>query len=287
VTIRRLAVVGTGLMGASVGLAAKRAGIEVVAGFDADRSALEAAVARGAVDVPAHVLADAVMDTDLVVVATPVGAVSEVTRAVAELVDERCAITDLGSTKRRICSELAGVAAFLGGHPMCGSETSGPERARADLFDDATWFLTPLPDSDPSRLEVVTTFAASLGARPLVVEPEAHDRLLALVSHLPHALANLLVAQVSEAEADRLDPLTLAGTSFRDLTRVAGANPGIWAGIFLDNRELLADALAELRGRMEDLEAALRAGDDGAVLSSIEEAAARRRQLAARERRDP
>jgi prephenate dehydrogenase len=278
VTVRRLAVVGTGLMGASVGLAAKRAGVENVAGFDVDREALAAALERGAVDAASDALGEAVEDADLVVVATPVRMVPELVLAVSELVGKQCKITDVGSTKARICSELAGVPTFVGGHPMCGSEASGPEPARADLFDGATWFLAGLPDTDRASRDVVTDFATSLGALPVEIDPETHDRLVALVSHLPHALANLLVTQAAAAEIEGFDPLTAAGASFRDMTRIAGTNPQVWSDIFLDNRQLLAATLAAYRGRIEALEAALREGDEDAVLRSIDAAAAHRRR---------
>jgi prephenate dehydrogenase len=277
VNTRRLAVIGTGLMGASVGLAAKRAGVDSVAGSDADPEALAVALERGAVDVASEELGAAVEGADLVVVATPVRTVPEIAAAVAELSGERCTITDVGSTKGKICSELADVPNFVGGHPLCGSAEAGPRSARADLFQDATWFLTPDGTSNPEATAVVSTFAAALGARPVEIDPESHDRLVALVSHLPHALANLLVAQAGAARIGDHDPVAVAGTSFRDLTRVAGANPSVWTDIFLDNAEPLAAALAEYRGRIEELEAAVRSEDAAALRRSIEAAAARRR----------
>lgn len=273
-TVRRVAVIGTGLMGASVGLAAKRAGIELVAGFDAEPEALALALSGGAVDVAAADLASAVEGAELVVVATPVRTVPEVVAAASVVAGAHCTLTDVGSTKRRICSQLADVSAFVGGHPLCGSWASGPETARADLFDGATWFLTPNPETDAGHRDAVAAIASALGASPLEIEPDAHDRLVALVSHLPHALANALVTQVGEAHLDGLDPLALSGASFRDMTRVAGANPAVWADIFLDNAEALLTALEDHRGRIGGLEEALRAGDVDALRRSIEEAAA-------------
>ena len=282
-TVRRLAVVGTGLMGASVGLAAKRAGVEHVAGFDADRESLAAALGRDAIDVAAEGLADAAEGADLVVVATPVRTIPKIVAAVSGLADEQCTITDVGSTKGRICAELADVRNFVGGHPLCGSEAAGPEAARADLFDGATWFVTPLPNGDATHRDVATAFATELGASPLEIEAETHDGLVALVSHLPHALANALVTQAGGAQFEGLAPMAQSGASFRDMTRVAGANPRVWTDIFLENHELLAAALGEYRGRIEELEKALRAEDADAVRRSIEEAAAHRSRLSPRE----
>lgn len=282
-TVRRLAVVGTGLMGASVGLAAKRAGVVHVAGFDADREALAAALGRDALDVAARGLADAVEGADLVVVATPVRTISKVVTAVSGVAREGCTITDVGSTKGRICAELADGRNFVGGHPLCGSEAAGPEAARGDLFDGATWFVTPLPNGDATHGEVVAAFAGALGASPLEIEPETHDRFVALVSHLPHALANALVTQAGSAQFEGLAPMAQSGASFQDMTRIAGANPRVWTDIFLENRELLAAALGEYRGRIEELEEALRADDADAVSRSIEDAAAYRSRLSPHE----
>lgn len=284
-SVDRLTVIGTGLMGASVGLAAKRAGVGHVAGFDTDRDALAGALGRGAVDQTHETLGAAVEGADLVVVATTVRSITDVVASAAALAGSQATITDVGSTKERICSELADVREFVGGHPLCGSETSGPDSARADLFDGATWFLTPVAQTAPDGRAVVMGFVTALGARPVEVDPATHDRLVALVSHLPHALANLLITQVGAGAIDGLDPIDLAARSFRDMTRVAGTNPGVWTDIFLDNRENLVSALAELRGRIQELEAMLRAGDASALLHSIEEAAGRH-DRAARERGD-
>ena len=275
-SVERLAVIGTGLMGASVGLAAKRAGVERVAGFDVDSDALRAARGRGAVDVATEELRQAVEGADLVVVATPVGTISGVVAAVFALAGPRSTITDVGSTKGRICSDLAGIPSFVGGHPMCGSEASGPDNARADLFDGATWFLTSLSGADRGSQGLVTEFVTSIGAVPVDIDPRMHDRLVALVSHLPHALANLLVTQVGAAEIEGVEARAVAGASFRDMTRVAGANPRVWSDVFLENGELLAAALAEYRDRVEELETMVRTGDREALLRSIEEAAAHR-----------
>ncbi len=276
-TVRRLAVVGTGLMGASVGLAANRAGVEQVAGFDDDRGAVAVALERGAVDVASDELGDAVADAELVVVATPVRSVPELVFAVSRLAGEQCAITDVGSTKGRICAELAGVPNFVGGHPLCGSEASGPETARADLFDGATWFLARARGLGPHERRPGRRVRRLAGRRPVEIEPETHDRLVALVSHLPHVLANVLAAQVYGAEIEGVDPPAVAGQSLRDMTRIAGANPRVWADILVDNGELLVLALAEHRGRIEELESTLRSGDVDALRRSIEEIAEGRR----------
>src|SRR4051795_4917230 len=222
-------------MGASVGLAAKRAGVDVITGWDPDTHALAVATERGAVDEPHDTLATALAGADLAVVAAPVAALADQVRAALDASGNGCTVTDLGSTKAAVCAAAAGSARFVGGHPVCGSEARGAEHASAELFDGATWFLTPLAETDPARYRLVHGFVSALGATPVAVDPQAHDRLVALTSHLPHALANLLVNQAGATRVEGHDPLAAAGGSLRDMTRVAGANPRIWVDIFLDN----------------------------------------------------
>jgi len=188
-------------------------------------------------------------------------------------------VTDVGSTKGGVCEAAAGVARFVGGHPICGSEARGPERATAEIFEGATWFLTPVAATDPDSYTTLHGFVSSLGALPVAISPEAHDRLVAVTSHLPHALANVLLNQAGGGKIDGHDPLDAAGGSLRDMTRVAGANPRIWVDIFLENREALAASLAEYRRRIEQVEAALAEGDAGFLARWIGEASGNRRRL--------
>ena len=273
--VDRLAVVGTGLVGASVALAAGRAGTRC-RGFDLDRDALATAAARGAVE-PASSLAEAVADADLVVVAVPVGAAPAVVQEVLDAVDGETVVTDVASTKR----PLAAVAdpRFVPGHPVAGGATGGPGRAAADLFDAATWFLTPTETSAAESVALVERFVGSFGARAVRTDAAAHDRLLALTSHLPHALANLLMLRVAEAAEDDDAPLAFAGASLREMTRLAGANSSIWSDIFLGNADEIADALGGLRNSLDGLEQALRAGDREQVEATIATAAAARERL--------
>ena len=258
----KVALVGTGLIGASVGLAAKKAGADVV-GFDPDAEALRGAAEKGAIDESAGSREDAVRGADLAVVAAPVAQLAREVAAVLAASGGECTVTDVGSTKAGVCREAQGSASFVGGHPVCGSEARGPEHASGELFQGATWFLTPLPETDADRYRLVHTFVSGLGATPVAVDPEAHDRIVALTSHLPHALANLLVNQAGATRVEGHDPLLSAGGSLRDMARVAGANPRIWVDIFLDNAEPLRDSLGEHRRRIEKLEEALAAGDAG------------------------
>jgi prephenate dehydrogenase len=278
-----LAVVGTGLMGASVGLAAKRAGVERVVGYDPDEAAAAVARERGALD-EAGALDDVLAAADLAVVAAPVTVLPSLVEDVLTRTGDRATVTDIGSTKDW-SAKLS--ERFVGGHPVCGREGRGPEHATAELFDGATWFLTPTAGTDPERYRLVHGFVASLGAVPVAIDPAAHDRLVALTSHLPHALANLLVNQAGAGKIEGHDPLAAAGGSLRDMTRVAGANPRIWVDIFLDNGPELAEALAEHRRRVERLEEWLTSRDGGSLARWIAEASENRRRMLADAYGDP
>jgi prephenate dehydrogenase len=272
--VERLAVVGTGLVGTSVALAARRAGTRC-RGFDEDGATLERAAALGAVEASAS-LADAVADAELVVVAVPVGAAPAVVREALAAAPE-ATVTDVASTKRAL-AEISDPR-FVPGHPVAGGVTGGPGRATADLFDGATWFLTPGDRADGERVATVERFVTSLGARAVRVEAAAHDRMLALTSHLPHALANLLMLRVAAAAADDDSPLAYAGASLREMTRVAGANAGVWSDIFLGNADELSVALAGFRESLDALGDALAAGDRAELEASIAGAAEARARM--------
>jgi prephenate dehydrogenase len=277
--VTRLAIVGTGLIGASVGLAARSAGVGEVRGWDLDSDALAVAAEHGAVEA-AGSLDEAVADAEIALVAAPVAALPAQVAAVLEATGKGTTVTDVGSTKG-VVTQAVSDERFIGGHPVCGSEAHGPAHASAELFRGATWFLTPDASTDPGRYRTLHGFVASLGAVPVAVDPQAHDRLVALTSHLPHALANVLLNQAGASRIDGHEPLAAAGGSLRDMSRVAGANPRIWVDIFLDNAEAVAGALAEHRRRVEQVEQALREGDAGFLARWIGEAAGNRRRLLA------
>jgi prephenate dehydrogenase len=233
-------------------------------------------------------LAAAVESADLVCVCAPIAELASVIAGVLAAAPQ-ATVTDIGSTKGAIVASVMGSdrARFVGGHPVCGREVRGAQHAVPDLFEGATWFLTPVADTDTRRYRDLHAFVASLGAEPVAVDPGAHDRLLALTSHLPHVIANLLVNQAGAGRIDGHDPLAAGGGSFRDMTRVAGANPRIWVDIFLDNREALAAAIREHRRLSDDVLQALEQGDAGFLARWIAQAGGHRRRAleAAYERR--
>src|SRR5262249_47684607 len=226
---------------------------------------------------PAGSADDAAASSELVVVAVQVTMLTTAVEAALAAAPD-ATVTDVGSTKSALARAVTDER-FVGGHPVAGAEVRGPEGPPADLFDGATWFLAPPAATDSERYRTLHAFVSSLGALPVAIDPATHDRLLALVSHLPHALANLLLNQVGAAPIEGHDPLAAAGASFREMTRVAGANPRIWVDIFLENAGEIRTALGEHRRRVEQLETALERGDAGFLARWIGEAATKRQEL--------
>jgi len=214
-------------------------------------------------------------------VAAPVGALPAALGEALGAAGPQTVVTDVGSTKRDVVAAI-GDERFVGGHPLAGAETAGVAHARADLFDGATWYLTPTPRTSGVHYERLFRLLRDLGARPVGLGAEAHDRLLATVSHLPHVLANLLVAQAARALDSEGERLPATGPSFRDATRVAGAPTAVWRDIYLSNAEALGAAIDDAVDRLHALRAAL-SDRDGEALAAWNDAAGedRRRLLEA------
>lgn len=252
---RRVALVGTGLIGGSVGLALRSLGWHVT-GTDEHPPTLARAIELGAVD-----RAGVDPDAELTVIATPVGAVPQLAR---QALARGGVVTDVGSVKAPLVTAV-GHSRFVGGHPMAGSEALGIEGARVDLFNGATWALTPNDRTDADALSLVHGVVRSIGAEVVTLEPARHDRLVATVSHVPHLTAAALMG-VADARAVEHPALKrLAAGGFRDMTRIAAGDPRIWLDICSDNAEAicevldgLLDSLTEMRsivadGRTEEL----------------------------------
>jgi prephenate dehydrogenase len=267
-----VAVVGVGLIGGSVGLAARTRLGATVRGVD---PRADAALRRGAIDSAHDSLAQALHGADAAFLAVPVDHLAAVARAALAAAPPDCVVTDVGSTKRDVVVAAGGDGRFVGGHPLAGSEAAGVEHAREDLFDGATWYLTPTSTTQGILLERLHRLLTGVGARPQAIDADLHDRVMAAVSHLPHVLANVLVARAADALGGERPPAT--GPSFRDATRVAGANPELWSAIYAANHDALAIALDGAIDDLARVRAALRDGED--LRAWQEEAAARRRAL--------
>jgi prephenate dehydrogenase len=257
----RIAVLGVGLIGGSIGLAAREhvEDAEVV-GYGRDPARLRGALERGAIDRVAGSLANALDGAEMCFACAPVGVLPGLVRQALSAAAPDCLVTDVGSTKQRLLAEV-GDPRFVGGHPIAGAETAGVEHARADLFQGAVWYLTPLAHSEGLLYERLHRFVVDVGARPVAVDPATHDRLVAVFSHLPHVLANVLASQAAERLLDHGEALRQVGPSFRDATRVAGANTAMWADIYRENRTALAEELREFAGRLVQAVTLLEGGD--------------------------
>lgn len=293
----RIAVIGLGLIGGSVALAAKQKLDVEVGGWDADPEALARAVARGAVDHAAPDLQTAVQNAEAVFLAAPLGALPRLITAALKAAPEECVVTDVGSAKRRLAPFHADPR-FIGGHPLSGAETAGIEHARADLFEGATWYLTPAANTEGTLYERLYRLLAGIGAQPVAIDAAEHDRTLALVSHLPHVLANVLVQQAASGEGrggagrgeDRGEGehgrLPATGPSFRDVTRVAGSNSAIWTDIYLSNADALTEALDATIARLTAARELIARADAAAIRDWNERAARDRRRLVDRQLAD-
>ena len=226
--------------------------------------------AAAVLDARVETLDDALRDAELAVVAVPLGVIEATVDAVLAAAPAGCAVTDVGSTKRIVARDDE---RFVGGHPLAGAETGGVEHAREDLFVGATWYLTPTARTSGVLFERVTRFLSALGARPQAIDADEHDRLMATISHLPHVLANIMVDQAAGLGEPAVGP------SFRDATRVAGANPPLWADILLANRDALGAGVRDAIARLRTVEEALERGDRAALEAAQREAAARRDAL--------
>jgi prephenate dehydrogenase len=253
--VGRVALIGTGLIGGSVGLGLRAADsrIEVV-GYDCDRGAAVAALEREAVATLACSPQDSVAEADLVVLATPVDQIPALCERLQPAVPPGAIVTDVGSAKAEVVSagELAFGERFVGGHPMAGSERHGIEAADGALFEDAWWILTPTARTDPSAYGTVSWLAQRLGARPVAVQPHLHDALVARVSHVPQLAASAIMDS-AWAFGDRQALLGLAAGGFRDVTRIAASAPDMWVAILRSNRAAVLDALAQLQERLGQL----------------------------------
>jgi len=271
--VRRLAVVGSGLIGGSLCLAARLRGLaERVMAIDRDPRTLGEAARLGlAHETSAD--AAAARGAELVVLAVPVGAMAAAAAAVAPHVTDRTVVTDVGSVKAAVLAavppRLPHPDRFVPGHPIAGRERSGPAAAAADLFEGALVVLTPPPRTDPGCAALVRGLWSGAGARVLTMDAAEHDRIFAAVSHLPHVVAYALVAAVLDLEGEPGALLPYGGGGLRDYTRIAQSDPTMWRDICLANREPLLKALARFRDALGRLEALIAAGEGEALFEAF------------------
>ena len=281
----RLSILGVGLLGGSIGLAVKAAGIPChVVGYGHRRATLERALEVGAIDESATSGKAAARGADLIILCTPVGLFEPLLAEIAAEIPDRAIVTDVGSTKRTIVKLgeqfLPKRAHFVGSHPMAGSEKRGVDFARADLFQGARCIVTPTDRTDPAALTTVEQFWQALGMTTTRMSADDHDRLICDVSHLPHAVAAALIAMQPDAA------LPLAGKGFLDTTRIAGGDGALWGDILHDNADNLADSLTRFRAQLDELQKRLDPGQRDQLADWLNQAAARRAKLLAEKLRE-
>jgi len=281
----RVAVVGTGLIGTSIAMAATRAG-EAVRGFDIDTGVLAEAAERSGLT-PAATLEECVGGATLVFVCTPIpdlpGLVAQILRGSPDAI-----VSDVGSVKSQVmagvtaAADPANLTRYVGGHPMGGSERSGPGHASASVLDGVVWVLTPAPDVPESSVARLSAWVEKVGARPVPMEAKRHDRLVAMVSHLPQVASTSLMGLAAAEEAGEPEILLLAAGGFRDLTRLAASSPHLWSDILLANADAIARAIDLYVERLTRLRTLIGSGDAGQVERAFGEAKQARLSLAAK-----
>lgn len=265
----RAAVIGTGLMGGSVGMSLRAHGWYVT-GWDQDPERRRLALELGAVDD-----LDPEPRADLTFLAVPVRAAVPIA---AEALARGGVVTDIGSVKAPIVDAVRHPM-FVGGHPMAGSEAVGIRGARSDLFEGAVWVLTPTERTDPDAQAMVHSVARSLGAEVLTLSPGQHDRLVATVSHVPHLMAAVLMGLAADRAVEHTALLRLAAGGFRDMTRIASGDPRMWIDVCADNREAILGVLDELALRIGDMREIVASGDSAALVDRLGNAQQARRSL--------
>lgn len=275
----RAAIIGIGLIGGSFALAGREAGVlgEVVGVARSERTLLEA-VHVGAADSSTADATEAVRGADLVYIATPVAAIARVLRQIAPALEPGCIVTDAGSTKRGVMEAaraLPDSVSFVGGHPMAGSEQAGVSAARPHLFHGRTYLLTPSAGAHEA-LERMRAVVYAIGARPVVVDAQTHDRLLARTSHLPHVVAAALCSALGET----CDEPDFIGDGLRDTTRIAAGPAEVWREILLTNADEVVAALAEFSREIDRYRSALEDGDEDALTALLDDGRRRREGMA-------
>jgi prephenate dehydrogenase len=269
----RAQIVGTGLIGGSIGMALRARGWHVT-GRDRDEAAATRALELGALDAVGDD-----PDVEVTFIATPVGAVAhEVRRALAETAG---LVTDVGSVKAPMMP-LMSDPRYVGGHPMAGSELEGVEGARPDLFEGHAWVLTPVEGTNNDAFARIRTIVSSFGAEVVSVAPDRHDAMVAVVSHVPHLTAATLMRLADESAVEHLALLRLAAGGFRDMTRIAAGHPGIWPDICGENRDAIVAQLSRLIDALIEMRDIVAADDRDALVKVLETARSARLNLPAR-----
>lgn len=281
-TFEKVAVVGLGLIGGSLAAALRESGeVGEVFGVERDAQSLRFALENGITDAGASEIGPGMSGSEIVVVATYVDTIAEVAGEVSGFVSPGTVVCDVGSVKASIVREMENASPnirFVGAHPIAGKETSGVTESDPGLFSGKRCVVTPTESTDPEALSTVKTLFSLVGSEVIEMDPESHDEVFSLVSHLPHALAYSLVAAVASGGEDR-NLFDFSGGGLADLTRIADSSPEMWAGIFIENRDALLGAIRDFAGKLGEIEKAVASGNVEELAALLREARDSKRNL--------
>jgi len=283
-TIRRVAIIGLGLIGGSIGLAVRENLPDLTTtGWDADGDVRAQAAARGLVDTVGETPADAVRDADLVILCVPVGAMAAAAQAIAAHITPGTIVSDVGSSKRSVCEALGAAlpeAIVIPAHPVAGTENSGPDAGFATLFRQRWCIVTPAEDTPQTAVDALSDFWVGLGATVEVMDARHHDLVLAVTSHIPHLIAYTIVGTASDLEeVTRGEVIKYSAGGFRDFTRIAASNPTMWRDVFLSNRDAVLEVLGRFTEDLSLLQRAIRNGDGDTLFDLFDRTRTIRRSI--------
>jgi len=273
--IKRIVIAGVGMIGGSVGLALKKAGFRGrIVGLGRRWSSLKIAIDMGTVDSGEMDYEEAMKDTDLLLISTPVDVISSIAREAVKYAKKGCIITDAGSTKALLAAEIEKIIPeniyFVGVHPMAGSHRTGAVAADANLFNGAKCIITPTEYTNPDALKIVSELWHKIGAHLELMSPQEHDYLVGAASHLPHVVASALIQVVSATENKRGKAIDFGAKGFADTTRIAGADPKIWKGILMQNAGVVSSMLEKMERELADIRKFLEDRDEKLIEEKLE-----------------
>ncbi len=283
-SFERIAIIGLGLLGGSIGLALKEhLPGAITTGFDADPATRARAAERGLVNTVCEIAREAVRSADLVILCVPVGAMGVAARDIAAHLAPGAVVSDVGSSKEfvaRVLAEALPGVAVIPAHPVAGTERSGPDAGFASLFRNRWCIITPPADADPAKLEALSALWQALGAKVEVMDARHHDMVLAVTSHLPHLIAYTIVGTASDLEGvTESEVIKYSAGGFRDFTRIAASDPTMWRDVFLSNRDAVLDMLQRFTEDLTALQKAIRVGDGQQLFDHFTRTRAIRRSI--------
>ena len=283
-SFERIAIIGLGLLGGSIGLAVQRylPGV-ITSGYDADPATRRRAAERGLTATVCDSAADAVSQADLVIFCVPVGAMDTAAAEVADALPAGALISDVGSSKESVLKALAGALprhSIIPAHPVAGTEHSGPDAGFASLFQKRWCIITPPAGADPTQVAALTVFWEAIGAKVERMTPQHHDLVLAVTSHLPHLIAYTIVGTASDLEeVTRSEVIKYSAGGFRDFTRIAASDPTMWRDVFLSNKDAVLEMLQRFSEDLTGLQKAIRLGDGDTLFDHFTRTRAVRRSI--------